>query len=79
MILGDFTWRKMTIQADMIANDMIGEAIWLNRVDTGSATPYGIIRNNQLFATKFTPTDDTAVIELRSAFEAFRATTREAA
>jgi hypothetical protein len=72
MTLGTFTWRGMTIEADMISNDMIGEAIWLNRIDTGSATPYGIIRRDQLFATKFTPADDTAIIELRSAFDAFR-------
>lgn len=75
MILGSFPWRGMEIQADMIANDLIGEAIWLNRVDTGSATPLGIVRSGKLFPTKFTPTDDTAVIQLRAAYDAFRATT----
>jgi len=75
MILGSFPWRGMEIQADRIANEMIGEAIWLNRIDTGSATPLAIIRSDRLFPTKFTPTDDTAVIQLRAAYDAFRDTT----
>jgi hypothetical protein len=75
MILGTFPWRGMKIQADMIANELIGETIWLNRIDTGSATPFAIVRNGQLFPTRFTPTDDTAVIQLRASYDAFRATT----
>jgi len=75
MILGTFPWRGMEIPADMIANEMIGEAIWLNRVDTGSATGFGIIRNDQLVPLCFLPAGDTAVIELRAAYDAFRATT----
>lgn len=72
MILGRFPWRDMEIEADMIANDLIGEAIWLNRIDNGSATPMGIVRRGRLFPTKFTPPGDTAVIELRAAYDAFR-------
>lgn len=73
MILGTFPWRGMEIEADMIANDLVGEAIWLNRIDTGSATGFGIIRDGRLLPFRFLPTDDLAVIQLRSAFDAFRA------
>lgn len=79
MILGAFPWRGMEIEADMIANEMIGEAIWLNRVDTGSATPIGIIRDNHLYLMTFAPTDDLATIQLRAAFNAFRAEVSELA
>lgn len=72
MILGSFTWRDMTIEADMIANELVGEAIWLNRIDTGSAVPFGIIRGGRLHPMTFLPKDHLAVIQLRSAFDAFR-------
>jgi len=79
MILGTFPWRGMKIEADMIANDIVGETIWLNRVDTGTAIGLGIIRGGRLFPTRFAPTDDLAVIQLRSAFESFRADASELA
>lgn len=79
MILGTFPWRNMQIQADMIANEIVGETIWLNRVDTGSAIGLGIIRGGRLFPTRFAPTDEPAVIQLRSAFDAFRTEVSEAA
>ena len=79
MILGTFPWRGMQVQADMIANEIVGETIWLNRVDTGTATGLGIIRSGQLFPTRYTPTDELAIIQLRSAFNAFRAEVSEPA
>lgn len=79
MILGTFPWRGMQVQADMIANEIVGETIWLNRVDTGTATGLGIIRSGRLFPTRYTPTDDLAIIQLRSAFDAFRTEVSEPA
>jgi hypothetical protein len=79
MSLGTFTWRGMEIEADMIANDIVGESIWLNRIDTGSAVPFGIIRGGCLHPMTFLPKDNLAVIQLRSAFDAFRASLKEAA
>jgi len=78
MILGTFTWRNMEIQADMLANEIIGEAIWLNRIDTGSAIPFGIIRSGRLFPMSFLPGGDLAVIQLRAAFDQFRDSLKEA-
>jgi hypothetical protein len=77
MILGTFTWRGMEIEADCLRSKVVGETVWLNRVDTGPATGIGILRNGQLHLTRFAPTDDTATIQLRAAYDAFRATTLE--
>jgi hypothetical protein len=79
MILGTFPWRGMDIQVDAISTEVVGEAVWLNRVDTGSATGIGIIRNRRLFLTRFAPTDDLATIQLRSAYDRFRDSLTEAA
>lgn len=79
MILGTFQWRGMEIEADMIANEVVGEAIWLNRIDTGSATPVGIVRGGILHAAGFTPLSNRKVIQLRAAFDDFRASIPEAA
>jgi hypothetical protein len=77
MILGTFTWRGMEIEADCLRSKVAGETVWLNRVDTGSATGIGILRDGQLHLTRFAPTDDTATIQLRAAYDAFRETTLE--
>jgi len=79
MILGTFPWRHMQIEADMIANEKFGEAIWLNDIANGSATPVGIIRSGRLYLMTFAPTDDLAIIQLRAAFDAFRAEVSELA
>lgn len=73
MILGTFTWRGMEIEADSLTSEVAGETIWLNRIDTGPTTGIGILRNGRLRLTRFAPTDDTATIQLRAAFDEFRA------
>lgn len=73
MILGTFTWRGMEIEADALNSTTAGETVWLNRVDTATTTGIGILRNGRLHLTRFAPTDDTATIQLRSAYDAFRA------
>lgn len=77
MILGTFTWRGMEIEADRLRSKFSGETVWLNRVDTGSATGIGILRDGQLHLTRFAPADDTAIIQLRAAYDTFRATRLE--
>jgi hypothetical protein len=72
MILGQFPWRGMKIEADSLSSETAGETIWLNRIDTGSTTVMGILRNGRLHLTRFAPTDDLATIQLRSAFDNFR-------
>jgi hypothetical protein len=79
MILGTFPWRGMEIEADMISNEIVGEAVWLNDVASGSATPIAIIRSGRVHLMTFAPTDDLATIQLRAAFNAFRAEVSELA
>jgi hypothetical protein len=73
MILGTFTWRGMEIEADRLRSKTAGETVWLNRVDTGSATGFGILRNNRLHLTSHAPKDELATIQLRAAYDEFRA------
>ena len=79
MIIGTFPWRGMQIEADIVINDLWGETIWLNRIDTGIRTQLAIIHFDRLCLTCFAPQDDLATVQLRSAFDAFRAEVSEAA
>ena len=72
MIIGQFAWRGWEIEADRIASPLAGEVIWLNR--TGPThTGIGVIRYDRLELTVFAPADDLAPLELRHAFDKFRA------
>jgi hypothetical protein len=72
MIIGQFRWRNWEIEADRAVGDLAGETVWLKRTsdNTGIAT----FRNGTLIMSSNAPSDDTAEIELRAAFEGFRAT-----
>ncbi len=74
MILGRFTWRGMTVEADAIRGSH-GEVVWLRRVNATPATGLAVIRDGRLIPTAHAPQDDEAPIQLRSAFDAFRART----
>ena len=72
MIMGQFAWRGWKIEVDMMTSPLVGEVIWLNR--TGhTRTGMGVIRYGQLELTVFAPADDLAPLELRHAFDQFRA------
>jgi hypothetical protein len=77
MILGTFAWRGMEIEADCLRSKVAGETVWLNRIDTGSAIWFAIVRNGQLHLTNHAPVDNLATIQLRSSYDTFRATTLE--
>ncbi|MQM24627.1 hypothetical protein [Glycomyces albidus] len=72
MILGQFQWRGWEIEADMIASPIAGEVIWLNRIGL-TRTGVAVIRYGRLELTVFAPADDLAPLELRHAFDQFRA------
>lgn len=72
MILGHFLWRGWQIEADMIASPLAGEVIWLNRTEP-APTGIGVIRYGRLDLTVFAPADELAPLELRHAFDQFRA------
>ncbi|GAA2155404.1 MULTISPECIES: hypothetical protein [Glycomyces] len=72
MIIGQFTWRGWEIEADRIASPLAGEVIWLNRTGP-TLTGMGVIRYGRLDLTVFAPDDDLAPLELRHAFDQFRA------
>jgi hypothetical protein len=72
MIIGQFAWRGWEIEADNMTSPLVGEVIWLNR--TGhTRTCIGIIRHGQVELTVFAPDDEPAPLELRHAFDQFRA------
>jgi hypothetical protein len=73
MILGEFPWRGMTIEADHVETHVAGPVTWLNRVDTGSTTGIAIVTKGRFTMTAFAPRDDLAQLELEEAFKAFRA------
>jgi hypothetical protein len=72
MIIGQFQWRGWEIEADMIASPLAGEVIRLNRTGL-TPTGMGVIRYGRLELTAFAPADDLAPLELRHAFDQFRA------
>jgi hypothetical protein len=72
MILGQFQWRGWDIEADMIASPLAGEVIWLNLTEP-TPTGMGVIRYGRLELTVFAPADELAPLELRHAFDQFRA------
>ena len=72
MIIGQFPWRGWEIEADSITSPLAGEVIWLNRTESTHAG-IGVIRYGHLELTVFAPADDLAPLELRHAFDQFRA------
>jgi hypothetical protein len=73
MILGTFTWRNMTIEADHLESAAAGPVTWLNRIDTGSAVWIAINNVCGLTMTNHAPQDANARRELEKAFKQFRA------
>jgi hypothetical protein len=72
MIIGQFAGRGREIEVDRIASPLAGEIIWLNRIGP-VPTGIGVIRYGRLELTVFAPADDLAPLELRHAFDEFRA------
>jgi len=73
MILGRFCWRGKEREADAARTDLMGEVVWLNRIDLGSSTGIGMVAHGgEVHLTQYAPTDDLARRDLRSAYDAFR-------
>jgi hypothetical protein len=70
VILGQFPWRGIEVEADQSVTSLAGEVVWLKRVDTG--TGLGMVRDGRLIMSANAPKDSLAWIELRDAFEQFR-------
>lgn len=75
MILGQFKWHGATIEVDSLTSELVGEVVWLNRID-GTWTPLAVIHNGFLEPTVYTP--DNKAASLFGAYRTFRTRVPEA-
>lgn len=70
MIIGQFLWRDIWVEADQSVTSLVGEVVWLKQIDTG--TGLGLVRDGNLIMSANAPKDSCARSELRDAFNQFR-------